>query len=184
MRAMTLVARITFLVLVGATFAAFFVAQRLKSSPPVIRVAKLDRAFSPARRPNRFSVTLKVADDVTVDVVNLEGDRIKRLTDAVPVPAHRPLRLEWNGTTDQGARAPDGQYRVRVSLRNEGRSSVIQRTMTLDTKPPTPEVCVGAQCKDEASGNIIAPSHGPLKIYVKGVSTAYRTQFRVFRTDE
>jgi hypothetical protein len=180
----TLVARITFLVLVGATFAAFFVAQRLKSSPPVIRVAKLDRAFSPARRPNQFSVTLKVADDVTVDIVNLDGDRVKRLADAVPVAAHRPFRLEWNGTSDADTRAPDGQYRVRVSLRNEGRSSVIQRTMSLDTKAPTPEVCVGTQCKDEAGGNIIAPSHGPLKIYVKGVSAAYRTQFRVFRTDD
>src|SRR3954468_207855 len=103
----TLVARITFLVLVGATFAAFFVAQRLKSSPPFIRVAKLDRAFSPARRPNRFSVTLKAADDVTVDIVNLDGDRVKRLADAVPVAAHRPFRLEWSGTTDAGARAPD-----------------------------------------------------------------------------
>ena len=37
---MTLVARVTFLVLVGATFAAFFVAQRLKSAPPVIDVAQ------------------------------------------------------------------------------------------------------------------------------------------------
>ncbi len=38
--AMTLVARVTFLVLVGATFSAFFVAQRLKSAPPVIDVGK------------------------------------------------------------------------------------------------------------------------------------------------
>jgi hypothetical protein len=180
----TLVARITFLVLVGATFAAFFVAQRLKSSPPVIRVAKLDRAFSPARRPNKFSVTLKVADDVTVDVVNLDGDRVKRLADAVRVAAHRPLRLQWDGTRDDGTRAPDGLYRIRVSLRDEGRSTVIQRTMSLDTKPPRSLVCVGAPCNKDGGENIVAPSHGPVKVYIRGVSSAYRTQFNVFRTDE
>jgi hypothetical protein len=180
----TLVARITFLVLVGATFAAFFVAQRLKSSPPVIEVHRLARSFSPEIRGNDFSVTLKVADDVTVDIVNLDGDRVARLADAVPLAAHRPLRLDWKGTRDDGTRAPDGRYRVRVSLRREGRSSVIQTTMTLDTKPPTPVVCVGTTCADPPKGNIIAPSHAPVSVYVKGVSTAYLTRFKVFRTDD
>jgi FlgD Ig-like domain len=182
----TLVARITFLVLVGATFAAFFVAQRLKSSPPVIRVASLNRAFSPALKPNEFSVTLKVTDDVTVDVVDVDGDRVKRLADGVHAIAHRPLRLSWDGTRDDGTRAPDGRYRVRVSMRNEGRSSVIQRTMTLDTTPPSSLVCVGTPCKPDAqaSGNIVAPHKGPVRVYVKGVSTAYITRFKVFRTDE
>jgi hypothetical protein len=182
----TLVARITFLVLVGATFAAFFVAQRLKSSPPVIRVASLNRAFSPALHPNRFSVTLKTTDDVTVDVVDLDGDRVKRLAEDVRAIAHRPLRLVWDGTTDSGARAADGQYRIRVSLRNEGRSTVIQHTITLDTKPPHPVVCVGTPCnsKKPLTGNIIAPSKGPVRIYVRGVSRAYITRLKVFRTDD
>jgi hypothetical protein len=179
-----LVARITFLVLVGATFSAFFVAQRLKSSPPVIEVNRLARAFSPSIRANDFSVTLKVADDVTVDIVNLDGDRIARLADAVPAVAHRPLRLEWNGMRDDGTRAPDGRYRVRVSLRNEGRSSVIQKTMTLDTQPPRSVVCVGTPCDKDAGENIVAPAHGPVKVYIRGVSTAYRTRLKVFRTDE
>jgi hypothetical protein len=180
----TLVARITFLVLVGATFAAFFVAQRLKSSPPVIRLGSLERAFSPDRRPNRFSVTLKVADDVTVDIVSLDGDRVKRLADAVPVAAYRPLRLQWDGTRDGGGRAADGRYRVRVSLRREGRSSVIQKTMTLDTVPPRPVVCVGSPCMEKAVDNIVSPSNGPVRVFVRGVSAAYRTQFRVLRTDQ
>ena len=46
---MTLVARVTFLVLVGASFSAFFVAQRLKSTPPVIEVAQ-DHALLLAQR--------------------------------------------------------------------------------------------------------------------------------------
>ena len=99
---MTLVARITFLVLVGATFAAFFVAQRLKSAPPVITVASLNRDFSPAVHPQKFSVFLKTADDVTVDVVTQEGDRVRRLAEDVHLPAHRALRLEGTCTGEHG----------------------------------------------------------------------------------
>ncbi len=181
---MTLVARITFLVLVGATFGAFFVAQRLKSSPPVITVSSLNRAFSPARHPQRFSVSLKVTDDVTVDVVTQAGDRVRRLADAAHVVAHQPLRLVWDGRRDDGTQAPDGQYRIRVSLRNEGRSTVIQRTMTLDTRPPKSAVCIGTPCDKPVKGNIIAPSHGPVRVYIKGISRVYRTKFIVYRTDQ
>ena len=64
---MTWLARITFVVLVGATFSAFFVAQRLKSAPPVIELRGLARYFSPngdgVRDRNDFSVRLKVSDD-------------------------------------------------------------------------------------------------------------------------
>ena len=63
---MTLVARVAFLVLVGATFAAFFVAQRLKSSPPVDPGQRARGAvLAQRRRPrdvNRFSLTLAQGD--------------------------------------------------------------------------------------------------------------------------
>src|SRR5262249_11452640 len=143
------VARAAFVLLVAATFGAFFLAQRLKSSPPVIHLAGLARAFSPSVRANDFSVTLKVSDDLTVDVVNLEGARVRRLADDTHAVAHRPVRLAWDGREDGGARAPDGQYRIRVALRNEGRTTVIQDTMTLDTKPPRPVVCVGVPCNSK-----------------------------------
>src|SRR3954454_22221733 len=144
---MTLVARVTFLVLVGASFSAFFVAQRLKSTPPVIDVGKITRYFSPHGDGNRdvndISITLRVADDATVDVVNLDGDRVKRLAENAPMKRYRPLRLKWDGTDDSGARVPDGQYRVRVSLRDEGRTATIQKTTLVDTKAPRSVVCIG-----------------------------------------
>ena len=63
--AMTLVARITFVVLVGATFAAFFVAQRLKSAPPVINVNRSRGTSRPTatatRTVNAISVFLRKA---------------------------------------------------------------------------------------------------------------------------
>ena len=185
---MTLVARITFLVLVGATFAAFFVAQRLKSVPPVIDVNGLARHFSPngddRRDANEFTVVLKTPDDVTVDVVDLDGDRVKRLADSVRVQAYRPYRLRWDGTTDEGTPAPDGQYRLRVALRDEGRSAIVQQTMNVDTGAPRPQVCIGSPCaKDRPAGNIVSQGERRLKIYVKGVSR-YPTRLRLLRTDD
>jgi hypothetical protein len=180
----TLVARGAFVLLVAATFGAFFLAQRLKSAPPVIHVAGLARYFSPNVRSNDFSVTLKVSDDLTVDVVNLDGDPVRRLADDVHAIAHRPVRLAWDGRTDGGARAPDGRYRIRVALRNEGRSSVIQQAMTLDTVPPHPKVCVGLPCSSKPLANVVSPGN-PAVVYVQGgVSSVYRTRFTVLRTDD
>ena len=71
---MTLVARITFLILVAATFAAFFVAQRVKSEPPVITVGRITSYISPngdgLRDGTNVSITIKTADEATVDVVD------------------------------------------------------------------------------------------------------------------
>src|ERR1044072_4469721 len=108
---MTIVARVTFLVLVGASFSAFFVAQRLKSTPPVIEVRKITRTFSPngdgQRDTNQISLRLRVADDATVDVVNLDGDRVKRLADNIAMQPNRPQRLAWAARGARGAAGPD-----------------------------------------------------------------------------
>ena len=129
---------------------------------------------------------LKVPDDVTVDVVNLDGDRVKRLVEARAVRAYSPLRLNWDGTIDAGRRVRDGQYRLRVTLRDEGRSAVIQKTMNVDTRAPVSEVCVGFRCNDpqQREGNIISQGDRAVKIYIKGVSPRYATNFRLFRTDQ
>ena len=185
---MPLVARATFLVLVGATFSAFFVAQRLKSSGPVITVKALSTYFSPngdgKRDDNGFSVVLKVPDEVTVDVVTVDGDRVKRLAEGRAVRAYSPLRLNWDGSTDAGRRAPDGQYRVRVTLRDEGRSATVQQTINVDTKAPVSEVCVGFRCSLKDEGNVISQGDRDVRIYIKGVSPRYATDFRLFRTDD
>lgn len=184
---MPLVARVTFLVLVGATFSAFFVAQRLKSTPPVVDVRSIAKHFSPngdgEKDVNRISISLSVADDATVDVVNLGGDRIKRLVDSRPMRPYRPLRLQWDGTTDAGDRAPDGQYRLRVTLRDEGRSATIQKTTNVDTRAPKPRVCVGVACRKRDVANIVSQGDRRIPIYVYGVSR-YPTRFTVVRTDQ
>ncbi|HWI07090.1 MAG TPA: hypothetical protein VNT54_06200, partial [Solirubrobacteraceae bacterium] len=63
---MTAIARIVFALLVGATFAAFFVAQELKSTPP-----RVEFTVTPFFSPNsdgrfdraRIAFTLKRPDD-------------------------------------------------------------------------------------------------------------------------
>ena len=118
---MTLFARVVFVVLVGATFAAFFVAQRLKGAPPVVRVTKVAKFFSPngdgVRDRNEIHLRLKQADDVTVSIVDSGGDEVRRLVANVRAQPYRPLNLSWDGRTDAGSVAPDGGYRLRIALR-------------------------------------------------------------------
>lgn len=177
---MTRFARAVFVLLVVATFAAFFVAQRLKASPPVLEVSKVTKFFSPngdgRRDVNEISLRLKEADDVTVDVVDADGGSVRRLATAVPARPFRPVRLTWDGRTDAGTRASDGRYRLRIGLRRQGRSVRVPRVIDLDTTPPRPTVI-------SAKPNLIGPAPQPVQVRVRGNSQRERTQLRVLRTD-
>jgi len=186
---LTAVARAAFLVLVGATFAAFFVAQRLKSSPPTIRVSGLAVLFSPngdgRNDVNRFALTMaKPADDVAVDVVDAAGGRVRRVAQGVDLRPGVPLRLNWDGRRDDGRRAPDGRYRLRVTFRGQGRAAIVPSLTLVDTHPPHSTVCVGVRCTQRRTANIVEPGTARVPVYVKGVSRRYPTQVRVLRTDD
>src|ERR671928_1459146 len=90
--------RVVFALLVLATVAAFFVTQRLKSGQPVVKRLALQKTFSPNGdgRKDRASIAfdLPKGDRVTVDVVNENGDRVKRLRDGVSLASgeHAPSR--------------------------------------------------------------------------------------------
>jgi hypothetical protein len=58
--------------------------------------------------------------------------------------------------------------------------------MTVDTRAPRSEICIGFKCNDpkKRMGNIISQGDRPVKVYIKGVSPLYETQFRVLRTDD
>jgi flagellar hook assembly protein FlgD len=137
---------IVFAVLVAATFAAFFVAQRLKNAPSVVQRFQATYLFSPNRdgRFDRAHVTFRIkkADDVTVELVNRDGDPVKTLLDDRHLAAYKPIEpsLSWDGTDDDGKVVPDGLYRVRITLRHLGRSVIPQRSIRKDTKAPQPKV--------------------------------------------
>lgn len=136
--------RVVFAALVAATFGAFFVAQRLKNSPPVIGEFTRTPYLSPNRdgRNERSTVAfkLKETDDITVSVVDTRGDHVAELVSGHRAAAGSVQRFKWDGRTDGGARAPDGLYRYRVTLQRQGRSVVIQRAVRLDVTPPRPLV--------------------------------------------
>ena len=171
--------RVVFGLLVVATVGAFFVAQRLKSEPAVVNRVETRKFFSPngdgRRDTQELSFTLKQADDVTVDVLDGDGERVARLASAQPAVRFRPLRLTWDGRTDSGSRAPDGRYRVRIGLRRQGRSVVDPGSFTLDTRPPTPAAIV-------TTPPIVAPGDG-VGFRVRGMGPRALPRFQVIRTD-
>ncbi len=179
---MTLLARAVFVLLVGATFAAFFAAQRVKGEPAVAQVVGLLRVFSPnddgRREVNRFRVVLRERSEISVDVVDSSGNAVRRLADDAAVGPDRPLQLEWDGRTDTGRRVADGRYRVRVTLRQEGRSVIVPRTTLVDTKAPRPRV------KAIVPGPIVGPVAGPVEIEVGSISRRLTKRGRVWRTDD
>jgi len=128
-----------FAALVLATFAAFFVTTRLKRSPPVVEQLSFKRHFSPnadgRADSSPVSFRLRNADDVTVSIVNEDGDPVAVLADDVKLSKGRH-RYVWNGRTEDGDVAPDGIYFPRIGLRHKGRTITSPRKMFLDTTPP------------------------------------------------
>jgi hypothetical protein len=167
-----------FAVLVIATFGAFFVAQRLKNAPPVLGQIGVRGVFSP-NGDGRFDVTrvtfrVKETDTVSVSVLDADGDEVRELLGGRHATKGTLVRLKWDGRTDDGARAPDGRYRYRITLQHEGRSVVLAKSVRLDTTPPRPRVTsigprseFGPELLPAADGgnavvHLQAPGHRPV----------------------
>ena len=177
---MTTLARVAFALLIAATFAAFFVAQQLKSAPSFINRVDVVEHFSPVCKcPRSVQVVrfrLKESDDVTVDVVDLDGGRVARVATTRPVKAFTPVRLRWRGIADNGRVAPDGRYRFRFTLRRLGRSIVYRKSFLLDTEPPRPFV------KRTSVEGIAAPGQ-PVDLRFEGANRDAVATINVLRTD-
>ena len=145
---MTRLAQVVFGVLVASAFAAFFVAQQLKTSPSVVQSFKVKY---PVVSPNgdgrldrqRVTFRLKRADTVDVAVVDDQGDVVRELASGQPPrrlpPAAAEPRLGRDATTPAGP-APDGVYRIRITLRGEGRSVIVPKAFRVDRTPPAPRI--------------------------------------------
>ena len=137
-------AALVFAALVVATVGAFFVTTRLKRSAPAIEQLKFNRHFSPNGDGvfdyALFGFRLRRSDAVTVSIVTRDGEKVRTLADDVELQSGRRYRFRWNGRTDSGRTAPNGEYHVRVSLRHQGRVATSPRKLFLDTTPPRPVV--------------------------------------------
>lgn len=129
--------------LVVATIGAFFVTTRLKRSAPVVDRLTFDRYLSPNGDGSHdvadIRFRIKRADEVTVTLISEQGDEVRTLARDVDLNAGRH-GFRWNGRLSNGRIAPDGEYRVRVGLRHQGRSITSARKLFVDTRPPRPVV--------------------------------------------
>jgi len=181
-------ARIAFAVLVAATFAAFFVAQKLKSTPPRVQDLKVREFFSPNHDGrfdrSRVSFILKRADDITATVVDREGDVVRRLVDNRPLAKGERVSIPWNGRDSRGRIVPDGVYRIRVNLRREGRSVTLPRNIRKDTTPPHLLVTsIGPQKHSAPRPELLPrPDGAPARVTFRAAG-ARRKEILVFRTD-
>jgi len=165
--------------LVVATFGAFFAAQRLKASPAVVGEFRRSPFFSP-NRDGRFDLAsvrfeIRRRGRVSLAVVDAEGDPVRELIDDDTFLPHREIRARWDGLDDDGERAPDGIYRYRITLPDQGRNVVIPQSVRLDTTAPRPLVTAIGPVRDtvprpellpaptggEAIVHLRAPGHGP-----------------------
>ena len=182
---MSLLARAVFVLLVVATFAAFFVAQRLKSAPQVAVIKKVTRHFSPngdgRRDVSRIRVRVRKDDDVTISIVDANGTEVKRLAHGASPPCAR-RRSACAGT----ARRPTGSARAGGRLPRARRAcaaaaapSRSSRASTLDVTAPRPTVLAGGPEDRWITG----PVGGPVPFRVRVVSQRYPTRIQVLRTD-
>jgi hypothetical protein len=128
--------------LLGTT-AAFAVTQALKLERSPIKQPRFSHAFSPTcgcrQDTARLAFVLNQADTIDVDVVDDDGDPVRRLVDGESRSAG-PVVLRWDGMSDDGAVVADGVYRLRIDLADDGRTIVIPQRIRVDTEPPTVEV--------------------------------------------
>jgi hypothetical protein len=173
--------------LVAATFGAFFAAQELKSTPPLVQQLTVTPFFSPNQDGRfdraRVSFVLKRSDDVTATVVDRDGADVRELADARELAVGRRLALRWDGTDERGREVPDGTYRIRINLRRQGRSVELPRNIRKDTRPPLVRVTsIGPDADRVPRPELLPRADGqPARVTLQ--APGRRREVLVFRTD-
>jgi hypothetical protein len=181
---------VIFGVLVAATFAAFFVAQRLKNAPSVVQRLQIATDGYPAiispngdGRRERAHITflLKKADNVTVHITNAEGDDVRTLMDR-HLPAYKMVSpsLSWDGRDDDGQLVPDGRYKLAITLAHLGRTVISQRTIVKDTTPPRPRILSIGPEKQYGPELLPEPSGAPAQIHF--LPAQRKAKLMIFKT--
>lgn len=130
---------IVVLVLLAATAAAFAVTERLKLEKSPVTATRVDKVFSPvcecARDVARISFVLRRKAEVTLDLLDRDGDRVRTVVRALDEPKGR-VTYVWDGRDDFDRVVPEGIYRPRIRLRENGRTIVMPNPIRVDTTAP------------------------------------------------
>ena len=139
-----------FAALAAATVAAFFVTQHLKVADPLYNglprpdpavIAPAGNGCGGHYRSARLSFYLQLrSDNVAVSIVNTGGTVVRTLTHSRHMRKGIRSSFPWNGRTDSGQVAPDGQYYWRVTFIGQGRTLELPRPVTVRDTPPRPRV--------------------------------------------
>lgn len=118
---------------------------------------------------------------MTVSIIDREDTIVRRLARDRRLPGGRPLQFVWDGRGDDGRVAADGRYRVRIGLRDEGRTVTLRREIALDTTPPRPTVTITSP---GGTGRALFPAPGVRLIRVRTETPLFaRPRFQVYRSD-
>jgi hypothetical protein len=124
--------------MIAACAAAFLRAEQLKLRHSPVAHPHVRNDFSPGcSDPGCTPVaslrfTLRSAQTLTLAIVDQSGTVVRRLADRHF--AKGKVTATWDGSTDGGATAPDGHYRLQVTL-GDGRKLTIPDPIVVDTKP-------------------------------------------------
>lgn len=131
-------------VLIAIAAVAFLRAEQLKLQHGPIGSPLVHQVFSPAcagqsgcHSQALLHFKLRHAQSVGLKVVDDAGNTVRTLQSARHTPAGK-VAARWDGKTDAGAVAPDGQYRLRILLPD--RTITIPDHFVLDTVPPTLQI--------------------------------------------
>jgi hypothetical protein len=128
------------LVLIALCAAAFLRAEQLKLHHSAVGHPHVRQAFSPGcTDPGclpvaRLRFTLRKPQALDLAIVDADGNVTKTLATGRRY-RKGPVVLRWDGSTNARAEAPDGRYRLRVTLA-DGREVTIPDAIVVDTVPP------------------------------------------------
>jgi hypothetical protein len=124
--------------LVGSV-AAFTYTQKLKLERSPIGTAHFGRWLSPEcdcpHRIAQLSFELRERERIDATIVDGDGDLVTTLLAASEQGRGR-VPMVWDGRDEAGRIVPDGDYRVRVRLRDKRRTIVIPVDVHVDSVPP------------------------------------------------
>lgn len=132
--------RVVFGLLVAATIAAFFLTQQLKSENELVQgFAAQPTAFSPNADgfADSAQVGFRLSEPAKVSfaILNADGSEVRRLRTGEQLARGKHL-MAWDGRDDDGSVVADGEYRMRLIRRDEGRVINSLKHIEVDTKPP------------------------------------------------
>ncbi|MFY9487774.1 MAG: N,N-dimethylformamidase beta subunit family domain-containing protein [Solirubrobacterales bacterium] len=175
----TLISRVVFALLVLATFTAFFVAQRLKRTDPLVYAVQVKKYVSPngdeLRDRARLRFRTKERDVVTVELI----DRAQRVVRTLAEDRHLGAgvhRFLWNGRARSGDPVPDGAYRVRISMSRSGRTFIPDKFFVVDTAAPR----LSASVIGEHTVSALTDMPASVRLRFSGVAATRRAEFLVY----